>query len=78
VKPYRYADLRVTARAIRCSRGFHLLRVLLIGAHNIALVSIVGVVPPMEPAIEWARSPEDAMCASPGGVGGNSIPECAS
>ena len=58
VEPYRYADLRVTstARAIRCSRGFHLLRVLLIGAHNIALGSIVGVVPPMEPAIEWARS----------------------
>ena len=77
MKPYRYADLRVTARAIRCSRGFHLLRVLLIGAHNIALGSIVGVVPPMEPAIEWRGRPEDAMYALVGGVGGTSIPECA-
>ena len=56
MKPYRYTDLRVTARAIRCSRGFRLLRVLLISAHNVALGSIVGVVPPMEPAIELART----------------------
>ena len=70
MKPYRYADLRVTARAVRCSRGFHLLRVLLIGAHNIALGSIVGVVPPMEPAIEWARSAgRRHVCISRGGGG---------
>ena len=56
MKPYRYTDLRVTAHAIRCSRSFHLLRVRPVRAHDVALGSIVGVVPPMEPAIELART----------------------
>ena len=56
MKPYRYTDLRVTARAIRCSHGLHLLRVRPVRAHDVALGSIVGVIPPMEPAIELART----------------------
>jgi hypothetical protein len=51
VKAYRYADFRVTSSAIGRCCCLHLLRVRLIGPHYIALVSIVGVVPPMEPAI---------------------------
>ena len=54
MKAYRYADFRVTSRAIGRCRCLHLLRVLLIGPHYIALASIVGVVPPMEPAIVLA------------------------
>ena len=56
MKAYRYANLRVTSRTnVSCS-CFHLLRVLLVGPHYIALASIVGVVPPMEPAIVLAWS----------------------
>ncbi len=51
VKAYRYADFRVSSRAIGRCRCLHLLRVLLIGPHYIAFASIVGVIPPMEPAI---------------------------
>ena len=56
VKAYRYTDFRVTSGAIGRCCCFHLLCVRLIGTHYIALSSIVGVVPPMEPAIELARS----------------------
>ena len=56
MKAYRYANLRVTARTIGRCRCLHLLRVRLIGAHYIALASIMGVVPPMEPAIVLAGS----------------------
>jgi hypothetical protein len=40
----------VSTRAIECGGGFHLLRVLLIGAHHFAVTSIVGVVKPMDGA----------------------------
>ncbi len=53
---HRYANFRVTSRTIGRCRCLHLLCVLLIGPHYIALVSIVGVVPPMEPAIVLAWS----------------------
>jgi hypothetical protein len=56
VKAYRYANFRVTSSAIGKCRYLHLLRVRLIGPHYIALASIVGVVPPMEPAIVLAWS----------------------
>ena len=56
MKTYRYTNLRVAARTIRRCRCLHLLRVLLVGPHDIALASIVGVVPPMEPAIVLAWS----------------------
>jgi hypothetical protein len=56
MKAYRYADFRVSSRAIGRCRCLHLLRVLLIGPHYIALASVVGVIPPMEPAIVMAWS----------------------
>jgi hypothetical protein len=71
VKAYRYTNLRVTARTIGRCRCFHLLRVLLVGPHYIALASIVGVVPPMEPAIVLAWSARGRHVRVGRGVRGN-------
>ncbi len=53
---YRYADFRVTSSAIGGGGCLHLRGVLSIGAHHIAMASIVGIVIPVEPAIKGTGS----------------------
>jgi hypothetical protein len=76
---YQYFNFWVSTRAIGCGGGFHLLRVLLIGAHHFAVTSIVGVVKPMKPTVELAWPVVSSGVGVSGGEGeGTSIPECAS
>ena len=56
MKAYRDANFWVASRAMGRCRCLHLLRVFVVGPHDVALAAIVGVVPPMEPAIELAGS----------------------
>ena len=47
MKAYRDANFWVASRAMGRCRCLHLLRVFVVGPHDVALAAIVGVVPPM-------------------------------
>ena len=50
---YRYPYFGISTSAIRAPRLHHSGSVGLIGPHYIACASMVGVIPPMEPAIKF-------------------------